>query len=196
MINCNIGEQKTDYNVGVDMNNECMIRPIRADEAAEARRLIYAVAHDLMEPQMPLEEVTAQWDAWGAFCDLDDVQVSYFENGGVFLVTLCGGQLVGTGAFHRYAEGVCELRRITLLPEYRGRGLGYAMLMELMRRARAMGYGKMCLWTNRYKLWRAVDFYHRLGFVDVPHEGADEEELWMEMEIKTSRSAFLSAQEQ
>jgi GNAT superfamily N-acetyltransferase len=165
------------------MNDEWTIRPIRAEEAAEARRLIYTVAHELMEPEMTLEEVTAQWDGWGVFSDLDDVQKSYFENGGAFLVTLYGGQMVGTGAYHHYAEGVCELRRIALLPEYQGRGLGYAMLMELLRQARAMGYGKMCLWTNRYKLSRAVAFYHRLGFVDVPHEGADEEELWMEMEI-------------
>lgn len=165
------------------MNNELIIRPILAEEAAEARRLIYAVAHALMEPQMSLEEVTAQWDAWGVFCDLDDVPKSYFENGGVFLVVVDREQIVGTGAFHCYAEGVCELRRIALLPEYRGRGLGYAMMMELLRQARSMGYHKTCLWTNRHKLSRAVDFYHRLGFVDVPHEGEDEEELWMEMEI-------------
>jgi len=165
------------------MGIELIIRPILAEEAAEAKHLIYTVAHTLMEPQMTLEEVTAQWDAWGVFCDLDDVQKSYFENGGVFLVAVNSGQIVGTGAFHHYAEGVCELRRIALLPEYQGRGLGYAMMTKLLHRARSMGYNKMCLWTNRYKLSRAVDFYHRLGFVDVPHEGADEEELWMEMEI-------------
>ncbi len=165
------------------MNNELMIRPIRAEEAIEAKRLIYAVAHDLMEPQMSLEEVTSLWDAWGAFCDLDNIQKSYFENGGVFLVTVGDGQIVGTGAFWRYADGICELKRLTLLREYQGRGAGYAMVMELMRRAWAMGYGKICLWTNRHKLWRAVDFYRRLGFVEVPHEGADEEEIWMEKEI-------------
>ena len=136
-----------------------------------------------MEPDKSLEEVTAQWDAWGAFDDLDDVQKNYFENGGVFLVTVSGGQLVGTGAFHGYAEGVCEARRVALLPAYRGRGLGYAMMMELQRRAGAMGYSKMCLWTNPIKLWRAVTFYHRLGFVEVAHEGADEDELWMEIEL-------------
>jgi hypothetical protein len=38
-------------------------RPIRTEETAEARRLIYSVAHELMEPHMSLEEVTAQWDA-------------------------------------------------------------------------------------------------------------------------------------
>lgn len=165
------------------MDNNCKIRPIRSEEVTEARRMIYRVAHKLMEPQMSLEEVTALWDSWGAFTDLDDVQKNYFENGGVFLVNVYGEQIVGTGAFQRCAEGVCELRRIILLEEYRGRGAGYAMMMELIKRARAMGYVKMCLWTNRVKLRRAVDFYHHLGFVDVPHEEEDEEGLYMEMEI-------------
>jgi GNAT superfamily N-acetyltransferase len=165
------------------MNPEWLIRPIQPDEALEAKRMIYQVAAALMEPDRPLEEVAAQWDAWGAFADLDDVQKNYFEKDGVFLVALVGGQIVGTGGFQRNAEEVCELRRITLLPEVRGQGLGYALMMELFRHAREMGYRKVCLWTDRFKLWRAVAFYHRLGFVDVPHEGADAEELWMERGI-------------
>jgi hypothetical protein len=31
---------------------------------------------------------------------MDDVQKSYFENSGVFLVTVGGGKMVETGAFH------------------------------------------------------------------------------------------------
>jgi GNAT superfamily N-acetyltransferase len=165
------------------MSNEVIIRPIRTEEAAEAKQLVYRVAHPLMEPQMSLEELIALWEAWGILSDIDDVQKIYFDNGGIFLVTMDGGQMVGTGAFERVTEGVCTVRRIALLPEYWGRKLGYAMMMELIRRAHAMGYGKMTLWTNPFKLTRAVALYHQLGFVDVPHEGADEDELWMEMKI-------------
>ena len=62
------------------MNDELLIRPIQGEEAEEAKRLIYSVAHDLMEPEMSLEDVTAQWDAWGVFSDPDDVQKSYFKH--------------------------------------------------------------------------------------------------------------------
>jgi hypothetical protein len=41
----------------------------------------------------------------------------------------------------------------------------------------------MSLWTNRFQLQRAVAFYHRLGFVDVAHAGAGEEEIWMELAL-------------
>jgi GNAT superfamily N-acetyltransferase len=165
------------------MSHELIIRPMRAEEAAEAKRLVYRVAHPLMAPQMSLAELTAQWEGWGILSDIDQAQKIYFENGGMFLVTLDGGQMVGTGAFERVTEVVCTARRIALLPEYWGQKLGYAMMMELIHRARAMGYSKMTLWTNPFKLTRAVAFYHQLGFVDVPHAGADEDELWMEKEI-------------
>ena len=165
------------------MSHEVSIRPIRAEEAAEAKRLVYRVAHPLMAPQMSEKAFIAQWEGWGILSDIDELQKTYLDKGGVFLVTMDGARMIGTGAFERFTETECAVRRITLLPEYWGRGLGYAMMLELMRRARAMGYSKMTLWTNPFKLGRAVALYHRLGFVDVPHEGADEDELWMELDL-------------
>jgi GNAT superfamily N-acetyltransferase len=176
------------------MHTESIIRPIRAEEAPEAKRLIYSVAHQLMEPQMTLEGLMALWEGWGVFADLDDIQKNYFENGGVFLVTEIGGRIVGTGAFERFTDsqlfsangrlrtndeslrtgkGVCTVRRISLLPECRGQKLGYAMMLDLIRCARNMGYSKMILWTDPVKLHRAVDFYHQLGFYDLPIEGME-----------------------
>ena len=38
------------------MSHEVIIRPIRAEEAAEAKRLVYRVAQPLMAPQMSLED--------------------------------------------------------------------------------------------------------------------------------------------
>ncbi len=165
------------------LNTAITIRPIQVEEAGKAKSLIYQVAHPLLEPHLSLEETTALWDSWRVFNDLEDLQESYFENEGVFLVVVAGEEIVGTGGFNRYAGKMCELKRIALLPEYQGQGLGYKMTLELIHQAREMGYDKMCLWTNRTRLSRAVDFFHRVGFVDVPHAVADEEELWMELEI-------------
>jgi GNAT superfamily N-acetyltransferase len=186
------------------MHNEPMIRPIRGEEAPEAKHLIYLVAHELMEPQMTFENFMNLWEGWGYFTDLDDIQKYYFDNGGVFLVTEIGGRMVGTGAVVRFTEGqvfstegrlrthdqglrtgkgVCTVRRISLLPEYRGQKLGYAMMLDLIRRAREMGYSKMILWTDPIKLHRAVDFYHQLGFYDLPIEGMDADEIWLGMDI-------------
>ncbi len=189
------------------MQSQPIIRPIRVEEAPEAKRLIYAIAHPLMEPQMTLEELMDRWEGWGVLEDLDDVKKNYFDNGGVFLVVEMGGCIVGTGAFQSYVEaelfapggrlrtsdvglrtgeGVCTVRRITLLPEHQGQKVGYlayALMLNLIERARQMGYNKMVLWTDPIKLHHAVDFYHLIGFTDIPIDGADPDELWMGMEI-------------
>ncbi len=189
------------------MQNEPIIRPIRAEEAPEAKRLIYAIAHPLMEPQMTLEELTDLWEGWGVLADLNDIQKNYFDNGGIFLVIEAGGCIVGTGAIQRYTdiylfaaggrlrtgdeslrtgERVCTVRRVTLLSEYQGQKLGYlayALMLNLIERAREMGYTKMVLWTDPFKLHHAVDFYHLIGFKDILIDGVDPDELWMGMEI-------------
>ena len=186
------------------MHNEPIIRPIRAEEGPEAKHLIYSVAHELMEPQMTLEGLIDLWEGWGYFTDLEDIQKNYFDNGGVFLVTEMYGRVIGTGAFERFkdsqvfstdgrlhtddeslrtGEGVCTVRRISLLPECRGQKLGYTMMLELIRRAREMGYSKIILWTDPIKLHRAVDFYHQLGFYNLPIEGMDADEIWLGMDI-------------
>jgi GNAT superfamily N-acetyltransferase len=186
------------------MHTESIIRPIRVEEAPEVKHLIYTVAHQLMEPQMTLQEMMDLWEGWGYFTDLDDIENNYFKQDGVFLVVEIDGCIVGTGAFMRYAEsqlfavggrlhtldeslhtgeGVCEVRRISLLPQYRGQKLGYALMLDLIDRARELGYGKMILWTDPIKLHRAVDFYHQLGFTDIPIDGIDPDEIWLGMEI-------------
>jgi putative acetyltransferase len=166
------------------MSHKSEIRPLRIEEAAEAKRIVFQIAHEVMEPETPFEEFRTLWDSWGIFNDMHDVQRNYFDNRGVFLVSVSDEQIVGTGAFLRYeVEGYCELKRITLMPEYRRQGLGYALLKELLQRARAMGYAKAILWTNRYKLARAVAFYRQISFVEVPHEGAEEDEIWMEISL-------------
>jgi GNAT superfamily N-acetyltransferase len=166
------------------MKPNAMVRPIQPEELAEAKRVYYQVVYEFMPPAQTLEEMIALSDAWEGMNDLKDVQAQYVEMGGAFLVALLDGRLVGTGGFRRYeVVGYCELKRIALLPHARGQGLGYALIHDLIQRARAMGYARMILWTNRYVLTRAVDIYRRIGFVEVEHPGADEEDIWMELDL-------------
>ena len=166
------------------MHTQLSIRPIRADEAPIAKALVFRVAHEMMEPETPFESFRALWDSWGVFDDLHDVVASYELKDGVFLVGEDAGVIVGTGAILRYEQpGYCELKRIALLPEYRGHGYGYALVRALIGEAERRRYRAMILWTNRFKLARAVALYKRIGFVEVPHEDADPDEIWMERNL-------------
>ena len=160
------------------------IRPIRPDEWFTAKRLIYRVAREIFNSQRPLEELIELYESQGELSDMDDIQKGYFENGGIFLVTADGEKIVGTGAIRRFEDTMCELKRLWLLTEYHGKGLGYRMTQELLTFARHHGYRRMRLETHPTLQKPAVDFYKRLGFLEVPIPNTSEDEdILMEMDL-------------
>jgi len=160
------------------------IRRIRfaPDEWAVAKRLVYRVAYDIFNETRPLEEMIAYYDSRGTLDDLHDIQTSYFDNSGVFLVTTDNGEIIGTGAIRKLDGDICELKRLWLLTEYHGRGLGYRMLQELLAIARERGYKYMRLETDAVAQSRAVEFYKRIGFHETPIPNATPDgDIMMEM---------------
>src|SRR5512133_581876 len=125
------------------------IRPIKLDEIAPAKELIYRVAHEVFQDTRPLEESIAFYEERGQLHDIDELQNAYLEDGGTFLVMTEEDQIIGTGAIHKIDKETCELKRLWLLFEYHGQGLGYRMMQELLAFARAQGYSRMRLETDQ-----------------------------------------------
>jgi len=144
------------------------IRRIQPDEWLVAKQLIYRVALTAFSIPRPLDEFIAQEESLNALNDMDEIQMHYFDRRGVFLVTEADGQIIGTGAIRQMEEKVCELKRLFLLLEYQGQGLGYRMVMELLHAAREMKYEKIRLETAPVHLKRATALYKRLGFYEIP----------------------------
>jgi putative acetyltransferase len=160
------------------------IRPIRENEVEAARLVIFKVAFEIFHEAGTLEESIAKYTALGVLKDMDDVQRNYFGNNGTFLVTVEDGRVIGTGAIRFLQAGVCELKRMWLLTEYHGRGLGYRMIQELFSIARTRGYQWMRLETDARIQTRAVEFYRKLGFYEIPrYEGDDPEDMAMEIRL-------------
>lgn len=159
------------------------IRPIQPHEVTEAKLVVFTVAFELFGGADTLEESIAKFSAQGKLSEMDDVQKNYFDNGGTFLVTVDDGRIIGTGAIRWLEEGVCELKRMWLLTEYHGQGLGYRMMQELFKSAREKGYKVMRLETDRAVQTRAVNFYRKLGFYEIPRFGDDPDDMGMEMAL-------------
>lgn len=159
------------------------IHRIKPDERAGAKRLIYRVAHTLFNDPLPLEESIAYHNGRGELSDMDDIQASYFENGGTFLVMTDNSEIICTGAIRQYADGICELKRLWLLQEYQGKGLGYRMIQELFAFARDTGYRRVILETDPVAQSRAYNLYKRLGFRDLHPHPEHTEDMLMEMEL-------------
>jgi len=159
------------------------IRQIEPHEVSIAKDLIYRVAHRVFQDTRLLEESVAFYESKGTLNDMDDIQQTYFENEGIFLVMTDDEKIIGTGAIRKLDDTTCELKRVWLLFEYHGKGLGYRMIQELLAFARQKGYQRIRLETDRDGQIRAYDLYKRLGFYEIPRYTDHQDEVAMEMKL-------------
>lgn len=157
------------------------IRLIQPDEIVSAKDLIYRVAHRVFRDTRTLEESIAYYESRGVLQDMDALQQAYFANDGIFLVMTDEDRLIGTGAIRKIDAETCELKRVWLLFEYHGRGLGYRMIQELLAFARRKGYRRIRLETDRGAQSRAYELYRRLGFYEIPRYSDNQDDVAMEM---------------
>ena len=103
-------------------------------------------------------------------------------DGRLFIATFDGGP-AGCIAMRKLEDGICEMKRLYLRPEFRGVGLGNQLIEKLIDEAREVGYQKMRLDTHPPKMGKAVSLYESHGFRPIspyyhnPHEGV----LFMEV---------------
>jgi len=158
------------------------IRPIKPQEIPAAKRVILSVAYNIFGFDGTLEESFRHYEASGELIDMDDVGSHYFENGGMFLVVLNGEQVIGSGALRRLDSKTAELKRMWLLEAYHGQGIGYRLIKHLLDFARKKGYARIRLQTSPEQV-RALDFYRKIGFYEIPPYNDELGEISMELNI-------------
>jgi putative acetyltransferase len=109
----------------------------------------------------------------------------YAPPAGRLLLAECEGQLAACVALHNLDSGICEMKRLYLRPEFRGRGRGRALAERIVAEARQIGYRRMRLDTVEPVMKDAVAMYRKLGFEPIapyrpnPIAGA----MYMELEL-------------
>lgn len=86
-----------------------------------------------------LAEYGLPWDETDADQDVVKVEQFYQETGGEFWVVEKEEKLVGTAGYYPISRGknAVEIRKMYLLPEVRGKGLGRFFIKEIRTRDRA-----------------------------------------------------------
>jgi putative acetyltransferase len=102
------------------------------------------------------------WEPQEADRDVIAVETAYLDRGGEFWVVEAEGKIVGTAAYYPVESdynGV-EIRKMYLLPQVRGRGLGKYLLQELEKAIALKGFTTVYIETASV-LKEAVILYEK-----------------------------------
>ena len=117
--------------------------------------------------------------------ELASLPGDYAAPEGRLLLAEYENQLAGCISLHKLGPAVCEMKRLYLRPQFRGKGLGRILAQRIIAEARQIGYRQMRLDTVEPVMTDAVAMYRKLGFKEIapyrsnPIAGA----MYMELEL-------------
>jgi putative acetyltransferase len=154
-------------------------------------RIVQAEAHDQIAEAKTLFREYETWLGMSlCFQDFENEVATlpgkYAMPGGRLFLAYDDNNLAGCIGLRALDEqGVCEMKRLFVRDQFRGKKIGVQLIERLIADAREIGYRAMRLDTYPPKMGKAVKLYESHGFVaippyyDNPHDGV----LFMELSL-------------
>ena len=98
--------------------------------------------------------------------ELESLERMYGPPGGRFLLLRAEGRTAGCVALMDSGGKTCEMKRLYVRPEFRGRGLGRRCAERIVQEARGMGYASVRLHTLP-SMRAAIALYRSMGFREI-----------------------------
>jgi ribosomal protein S18 acetylase RimI-like enzyme len=117
--------------------------------------------------------------------ELASLPGDYAPPDGTLLLAAANGLPAGCVALHRLAPEICEMKRLYVRPQFRGKGLGRQLAERVIAEARQIGYKYLRLDTVEPVMKTAVQMYRQLGFREIPPYRANPiaGALYMELQL-------------
>ena len=98
-------------------------------------------------------------------------------------------QTAGCVAVRKIGDGICEMKRLYVRPQFRGTGLGRTLAARIIEVAGEIGYLRMRLDTLPGKMDKAIAMYRSLGFrnIDPYYNNPVKDAAFMELELDQER---------
>lgn len=116
--------------------------------------------------------------------ELEEPNVMYAFPTGCMVLAKVSGEVVGAVGLRHFSDGVAEMKRMFVVPEFQGSGIGNSLIIEFFAQAVNLGYKSVKLDTIP-ELDGALSLYKKHGFLPIeayrlnPHPNA----IFMEKKI-------------
>ena len=129
--------------------------------------------------------------------ELAELPGDYMFPHGILLLALSDDQPAGCIALHRLEEGICEMKRLFVRPQFRGSGIGSQLVRRLIESAVEMGYNRIRLDTVAEEMQDALKMYRRLGFVEIEpyRENPMPSALYLELDLRQVKASTAAARD-
>jgi GNAT superfamily N-acetyltransferase len=134
-----------------------------ADDSEMVRRLFQAYA-DSLPFSLDFQDFAAE---------LAGLPAPYTPPMGCLLLARRDRPAIGVVGLKPLTPIVAEIKRLYVVPEARGTGIGRMLAERAIAEAHAKGYQRVRLDTHRPSMPAAITLYRRLGFVEIPPYGPD-----------------------
>lgn len=120
-------------------------------------------------------EIFKEYEAWLGInlCfqnfekELASLPGEYVPPDGRLLLAFENNKVAGCIALRRIGDEVCEMKRLFVRSEFRGKGLGRGLVEAIIAEAKEIGYHKIRLDTLPPKMNQAIALYRSLGFTEI-----------------------------
>jgi len=175
--------------LGVDFEETLMTRKLALPSPLQAVHITRATS---AEDIAALRALFQEYAAWlrvdlcfqGFAEELATLPGRYAAPRGCLLLAIIDDQIAGCVALRRVDERTCEMKRLFVRDNARGRGLGRALAQRVIAEARSAGYTTMVLDTLPFmqsaaRLYEALGFKRRAAYYHSPFP----ETVFMELQL-------------